>query len=455
MTKDKKRQDGFTNVFLGTGLKSRDPLENRKFTADTFISDQELATMYYGNGLIRRIVDLPSEEAVKNWLHVCGDEEEELSVQMLDDLNAEEHYANALRWSRAFGGSAILMMVDDGGTFEDEINEGAINGVESIRVFDKREVILQHSIMNDDIKSKFYGIPEWIQFNPANGTMFYAHRSRVLIFDGEPLPNQERANRQGWGLPVMQGLFDAIANNDDAHRLARLIMERMSQSVTKFDGLIEKLSYEGGEQEVITRLHLVDMARSVLNTVAIDSKDEFQLFNMSLTNIPEMIDRFGLYVSALTGIPFTILFGRSPAGMNATGQSDLENFYGMVKRLQKRRLKINIDRLIRLLMLSKHGPFKGVQPDKWKIEFEPLWMPSDKERAETEKLEAEADKAKAETAKIYVDINALDGSEVRAMLEKNEDYQEYIDVTLDLSGESDDLSGEVIDDDQKNSGQEE
>lgn len=44
-------------------------------------------------------------------------------------------------------------------------------------------------------------------------------------------------------------------------------------------------------------------------------------------------------LSALTNIPQTILFGRSPAGMNATGESDFENYYNFIERIQKQDVK--------------------------------------------------------------------------------------------------------------------
>ncbi len=434
---EEKRADGFINTVIGHGMKSRDPLANSYYTVAPLLTDRQLANMYYGNAMVRRIVDLPAEEAVKNWVKVDDEDPDERALQMLDDLGAEEHFANAARWSRLFGGGAILMTINDGGTFEDELNEGTIDKVEQLTVVDRREVIINNAIFNDDLRSPSYGRPEFYEICPSTGgVMFYAHRSRVLIFDGDPLPNQERVLRQGWGLPAMQGLVDGIRNNDDAHRLARLIMERMSQSVTKLDGLLEKLETEEGEEQVKTRLQLIDMARSLLNTIAIDSKDEFALHNMSLTNVPDLIDRFGMYVAALTGIPYTMLFGRNTSGLNANDQSQVENWYSLVRRLQKRRLKGNLDRLVRLLMLSKRGMFGGTEPKKWAIQFNPLWMPSAKEEAETRKLNADADKAEADAAVAYNKINAVDASEVRKKLSDDGKYP--IDMSLDLSGEVDD-----------------
>jgi len=428
------RNDGFMNTVIGHGLKNKDPLANFQYGNGPILQDQDLANLY-GNALVRRIIDLPADESVKNWIKIEGDDEDEKVLQALDDLHAEESFANALRWSRLFGGSAILMTINDGGTFEDPINESSITEIEQIKVYDKREVLFESLLFNDDPMRKSYGMPEWLLISPVRGTQFYVHRSRVLIFDGDPLPNREREQRNGWGLSVMQGLFDAIRNNDHSYALAILILERMGQSVTKFNGLLDKLMTDEGNKQIADRLHLIDMARSVLNTVALDTEDEFELFNMNLSNVPEMLDRFGLNVSSLTGIPFTVLFGRSPAGMNATGESDNEIFYSMVKRQQKRKLKGNLDRLTKLQQLAKRGPSGGRELKNWCIEFLPLWMPSAKEKAETEKLEAEAKKLKAEEAEIYVGINALDGSEVRKKLADGDDYE--IDETLDMLGEGD------------------
>lgn len=441
------RNDGFTNTVIGHGLKSRDPMANFRYSGGPVLSDQDLANLY-GNALVRRIIDLPADEAVKNWIKIDGDDEDEKILQALDDLHAEEAFANALRWSRLFGGSAILMSINDGGRFEDPLSESSIVEIEGIKVYDQREVIYESLLFNDDPNDRDFGLPEWLQINPVRGVPFYAHRSRVLIFDGDPLPNREREQRNGWGLPTLQGMVDAIRNDDHAHALAILIMERMSQSVTKLQGLVQKLCVEDGEAEVKKRLELIDFARSILNTIAIDSEDEFELFNVSLTNVPDLIDRFGLRVSAISGIPFTLLYGRSPAGMNATGESDSENFYGMVARLQKRKLKGNLDRLTKLTQLAKRGPFGGRELKNWAVRFEPLWMPSAKEQAETDKLSAEAKKADAEAAKTYVDIGALDGSEVRKKLADGDEYD--IDESLKLIGEPDDDQQEDVGPKQKN-----
>lgn len=401
------------------------------FANAPILTDKVLSDMFIGSALTRKIIRLPAEEAVKNWIEVEGDEDE-LALQALDDLGAEEHFANAVSWARLYGGAVILLLADDGwkmdNPLERPLNEQGIRQVESLRVYDRTQVTWNEAVLYDDPTSKQYGKPQYYQINPIGGVPYKVHESRLLQFTGDPLPDYYRLRYDNWGLPVLQGMWDELLGNSHSRKLALAVMERMSQGILKLDGMLDVLMREGGDAEVQKRLQMIDMARSILNTIAIDTKDEYDIKSMSLANIPELLDRFGLDVAAAADMPFTLLFGRSPAGMNATGQSDLENFYNSVRQLQKRQIKPNLDKLVRLIMLSKQGPFSGRQLGKWCIEFNPLWLPSEKEQAETEQAKANAKKARADAANAYVGMSALDPVEVRKTLAADGEY----DVDLSL-----------------------
>jgi phage-related protein (TIGR01555 family) len=77
-------------------------------------------------------------------------------------------------------------------------------------------------------------------------------------------------------------------------------------------------------------------------------------------------------------IPLTILLGQSPAGLNATGDSDLENFYSGVEREQNTKLRTAIAKLIEISWRSLHG---APPPDGTTFRFNPLWQLSDTEKA--------------------------------------------------------------------------
>ena len=114
--------------------------------------------------------------------------------------------------------------------------------------------------------------------------------------------------------------------------------------------LASTLSAEGGDDIVMKRLELIDLARGILNSIAIDKDGEdYDFKSFQFTGVKDVIDATCNMLSAVTNIPQTILFGRSPAGENSTGHSDLENYYNYVEKIQKLMLKKNLSNLLDIL----------------------------------------------------------------------------------------------------------
>ena len=77
-------------------------------------------------------------------------------------------------------------------------------------------------------------------------------------------------------------------------------------------------------------------------------------------------------------IPATRLFGRSPQGLNATGESDLMNYYEKIAQLQESMLRPALDKLLPVLFVST----LGFLPEELDYVFEPLATQNPTERAE-------------------------------------------------------------------------
>lgn len=84
--------------------------------------------------------------------------------------------------------------------------------------------------------------------------------------------------------------------------------------------------------------------------------------------------------------PMTKLFGRSPAGMNATGESDLRNYYDYVDSQREAKLRPVLEKLLPVLAMSAWGAV----PEDLQIDFPPLWTPTAKEVADIARAKAEA-----------------------------------------------------------------
>ncbi len=412
------RQDGFYHALIEYALRNRQSMihtNNFRYNDDLFTK----------NGIVQKIISAPAEDALRAGFLLQGveDEEQENLFSVLEDLEASKSFANALSWDRLHGGAAILMVIDDGGNLNAPVNENKIRKIEKLEIYSPEDIM--PLTFYSDTSSKKFGEAEIFSLVNYYGNSFEVHETRLLMFRGGLISNVRRRERNGFGGTVIEQISDDLAHYAESLRLSIAALEKLSQDIMKLDGMTALMQNDFGEQQVQKRLQLIDLYRRLENVIALDSKDEFERKNLSLGGVKDIIEQAEYALSASTGIPATILFGRSPAGMSATGESDFENYYNMVGRIQERTLRPNLTRLIYLLNIAAEYDLK--LPESYSIEFKPLWLPSEKEKAETEKLLAETQSVKASTLKILHELGAMDAMEIR-----NEIAEEYeLDRTLD------------------------
>ena len=88
-----------------------------------------------------------------------------------------------------------------------------------------------------------------------------------------------------------------------------------------------------------------------------------------------------------SGIPLVRLFGQSPAGMNATGESDIRMYYDNIKAQQESTLRTGWQLILQVLWRSVYGK---PAPKDLQFEFVPLWQMSALDKATIGKTNTEA-----------------------------------------------------------------
>lgn len=429
-TQDSFRQDGYTNMLNKYGTK-QDNSMTYEYVPEGLISDMELIRLYEGNGLFTKIIDRPAEEAVKHGLEIDfgNDDISEYVNDQLDNLGFEDKFATAEKWARLFGGSIIVMLVDDGRGLEEPLDWNSVRSIEELRVFERAIVqpdytSMYHFHFLDTMKSgRGFDEPEYYHVYSMYG-YFTVHRSRCLVFRNGRLPEQTTdAIYRHWGIPEYVKIKRALRECVTSHENGVKLLERCVQAIYKMKNLANMLSTVDGENKVLQRLQVIDMARSILNSIAIDEDGEdysFQSFAMA--GVKDVLDSTCNMLSAVTDIPQTILFGRSPAGMNSTGESDMENYYNMVENIQKQNMKVNARTVIDLILIQ--GQFEGriEKTPKYKVKFAALWSTTEAEQASVDQTKAQTEYTKAQTAQVYMESNVLDPSEVRNALIKEGDF---------------------------------
>ena len=448
------RVDGYINMLNKYGT----PMDNStayQFTAEPIIPDMQLTSQYEVDGLFAKIIDAPAEEAVKHGfsLGLKESDAEAYILDMFEKLEWEDKAAGAIKWARLYGGALGVMLIDDGGNIDEPVNWRRIRGIEEIRVYERAVVWPDYaSLYNYDPRNPLksstskFGMPERYYVQSIYG-QFWVHESRCLIFRNSVLPERTmNPYYRFWGMPEYARIKRELRETITTHSNAVKLLERSVQAIYAMDGLGQLLMREGGENEVIKRLQVIDMARGLLNSIAIDSKTEsYDFKTTTLAGVKEVVDSTCNMLSAVTNIPQTILFGRSPAGQNSTGESDFENYYNYVERIQKLMLKSNMNILLGVIVRSGLAQRELSEEPAINLEFNPLWSMSETEKAAVDMTKAQTRLINAQASQLYVEIGSLDPSEIRKGLAKEEEFN-IEEVITDEDLESADMWGEELPD---------
>ena len=426
------RADGYVNMMTRYGTQ-KDASEQYKFVPEDAVPD-ELLTMYYeGNGLFAKIIDTPAEEAIKHGFElkdVSDQAVEDFYTEALDELDWEETAMTAIKWARLFGGSLAVMLINDGRGLDEPLDWRHIQSIDDIRVFDRSVIQPDYTtLFNYDPRDPFstrgsrLGLPEYYQIFSKYGS-FTVHDSRCLVFQNGILPeNTTNSIYQLWGVPEYIRLHRAIRDAEVAHRSAPKMLDRSVQPIYKMQNLAAELATEEGESKVLRRLQVIDMARGLLNSLVIDAEGEdydFKTFQFS--GINDVVSASCNMLSALSNIPQTILFGQAVGGMSSTDDTSMENYYNYVERIQRRMLKSNLRYLLSIIFQAGLATGEVDEVPKIKIKFNPLWSLSDVEQADLEQKREQTKFTRAQTAQIYVNMQAIDPSEVRQKLADSEEF---------------------------------
>lgn len=439
------RADGFVNLMNKYGT-SKDPSEQYRYVPELQVPDSLLTLFYEGNGLFAKIVDAPAEEAVKHGFTLDDVSDQALVdfyQEALEELDFEETAMTAIKWARLYGGSIAVMLINDGRGLEEPLDWSNIRSIDDIRVYDRSVVQPDYdSMFSYDPRDPFrtrgsrLGMPERYQVFSKYGT-FTVHDSRCLVFRNGVLPEgASNSVYQFWGQPEYVRINKAIRDAEVAHGSAPKLLDRSVQAIYKMRDLSAELATEEGEDRLLKRLQIIDMARGMMNSIAIDSDgEEYDFKTFQFSGVNDVIGASCNMLSAVSNIPQVILFGQKVGGLGNGDDTSMENWYNYVERIDKRMLKSNIRYLLSIVFQAGLATGEVDEVPKIKVSFNPLWSMSDTEKADLELKREQVKLAKAQTTQVYVGMQALDPTEVRKKLADSDEYD--VEQILDEYEEED------------------
>lgn len=401
-------EDGYRSAVVGSRRHQRQFIDH--------------AEAYARGGIEARVIDMPADVTMSRGVTIDGDEDRVIQEE-LERLDINGNMADALRWSRLDGASAIMLMTDTG-ALADPLPD-SFGRINELRVIELGQISVAPGGYYDDPGLSNYGQPELYQVRPiaAGGfsaqQYFVVHESRLIPVKGKALPARVAASASvPWvGRSAADGSFQTIREYRRSLTLALEIMKRKQQAVHGMQGLAE-LIQTGQEDLVRKRVDLVDEVRSLMNGVAVDAEDTYQIYDQNMGGIKDLIGEFQVAVSADTGIPVTSLFGKSATGLNSTGEGDLEGLYDLCESIQRSSAQPAAVRLVQSIVRQS-----GVNaPERWSIEWPSLWTPTDAQQADTRLKNAQAMKAEADSRMTDIDTGAITEREARDQLARDGRY---------------------------------
>jgi uncharacterized protein len=416
------RTDGWQNLVTGLG----DPQRDKRLSAGIFAARPSygmLAELYRGSSTAARLVDRVADEMTRSWFDVVSGDDEgkdacEEMIQALQDLDTQPAMNWALRLARAFGGSGILIGANDGRKMIEPLDLDRLKSIDWLTVLDAYELIPETWYV--DPANPKYGQPEVYRITPllAGGPTYHTeppkigffapvHETRVLPFHGVITTRWQARETRGWGDSLLARPFGTIRDFDATWESVASLLQDFSQGVFAMKDLAAALA-SGKDTVVMTRLRMLDFARSTIRAAVIDAeKESFSRQQTPVAGLADLLRELATKLAADFEMPVTILMGVSPAGLNATGASDIRNWYDRIAAAQTRDLLPRLKRFLTLLWRAKKGPTGGKEPKKWKIVFKPLWQMSESETADLRSKVAATDK-------IYVDSQVVTPEEIAA-----------------------------------------
>ncbi|MFZ9998547.1 MAG: anti-CBASS protein Acb1 family protein [Candidatus Nanopelagicaceae bacterium] len=403
------RADGLQNVFTGMGT-SRDKTTRTTVKPISFMGYEDLEGLY-AHWLMRRIVDLVADESTREGFEILfggeGVNAETLSgvEQAIEDLEILYSFNEAARTSRLYGGSALLLYIDDGRPSDMPVDRNNIRAVEGMECLDRHQIapLISEESLYDYSKATYYQIISGDLIQQPN--LRAIHKDRILRFDGIWLPYRTRQKNYGWGMSVLQSVFESFNHYYSGTSSIATLLTEFDIFVHKVRGLASML-VAGKESQVRDRLQLNDMSKSIYRGYAIDAeKEELEFIGRNFGGVSEILEKLRIDIIAASGIPHTLLFGQSPSGLGATGRSEERDFAKICHHYQETHFRKPLTKLMEYIMLSKTGPTKGRVPDNWRVSFKPLFEMNEREIADVRARVAAVDAR-------YIQVGVLTPQEV-------------------------------------------
>lgn len=400
--------DGFSNAITGTGDR------NAKVSAGRYIDEdlldmQTLEALFKDNDLAYKIVAKPVEDALRagfglkrrdsspeddaedaaaikaeyERLMFVGDDETEL------DGNEDDKFTRGAMWGRLFGGGGLILGIEGAGGLATPLKLDRVKNIKFVVDFDRQDMSVKTWYPDGRPELYTWHRPGYGDVRPRTADV---HESRLVRFPGAMTTNRTRLRNRSWDCSVLQRVYQVLRSFDSMFASVDSMFADASQAVFKLQGLIEALAENDGTatQDTATRLQLMDILRSSAKAIVLEAggkdgegAEDFGVVERAFSGIEPVMGQYLIRLASAAGMPLTVLLGMSPAGMDATGESDMILYYNFVDVYRLKGLQPRLLKIIRIIHVALG--LEG-EPSDWEIVWPELVRPKPLDVATAEKM---------------------------------------------------------------------
>lgn len=395
--------DRLTNFVSGLGT-AKDKSAQSVFGIN-ILSLAELNAMHRSDWLARKIVDIIPFDMTREWRDWQADDPQ---IELLEEaervLGYRQKVAEAMQRARLHGGAGIYIGTADADVSQ-ELRPDAIgkDGITYLHVLSKEEITTGEIIR--DVLSPFFGRPSYYEL-VGTGQSVRIHPSRLIPFVGAPILDRMQSTQDAWGDSILQVVYDAVQNAASSQQHIASMLPEAKIDIIRVPQLSEHLSTEQGTRLLTQRFTLMNQLKSTINAVLLEGDGEggetWEQKTISFSEFPELMKLFLQIAAGAADIPVTRLLGQSPAGMNATGESDIRNYYDNIGARQELDLRPTLAPLDEAII--RHA--LGSRPKEIHYKWASLWQLDEVQKAEVAAKKAAATQVYVNSGLIPLDALA-------------------------------------------------
>ena len=380
--------DAFSNPAARIGFGTMDLLQATEYPMTRMTQNYQLLTsLYRENWIVQNIITTVPGDMIRKWYEIKSG----IRPEYMDRMARLERTTQVRRklllgmyWGRLYGGAAAVILIKGQNDLGQPLNLDLVlpGSFLGLQVLDRWSGIYPEGELVTDSEDPDFGLPAFytVRDEESGQTVMRVHHSRILRFIGRELPYMEQLAENYWGESEIEAVYSEIVKRDNVSGNIAALTFRANVNYMEADGLDQLLGT--GNTEMQRRFWNTMQSQAILEsnfgTRIINKGDAIHNTQYTFTGLSEVYDRMMMDVAGAARTPVTKLFGRSPAGLNATGESDMQNYYDYIDGLRETELRGIIERLLPVMALSAWGMI----PDDMDISFPPMRTPDARENAE-------------------------------------------------------------------------